>query len=267
MIRQILCAAALGVACFTAPDVQVGSTAAANAILPKAQVASFSDRVQKVLATKGAQVAIVSRMGRDPREMPEGITSTHVAFWVYSEVTLKDGSNGTGYRAYNLYQDGRNKSRSFLLQDSPADFFAGARRLDAGVIIPDKRLQKKLLAVIASPTFKALHNKRYSVLSNPNTGQFQNCTEHLMDVVMASLYGTRDKAQIKANMAAHFTPSVIKVSAEKRAWAPLLSQFLTTRDHGDQIKTATFGSFAKFMKQHKLAAQVLRVTPKRVSRF
>lgn len=267
MIKQLLCVAALGVACFIAPDVQAGSTAAANAILPKAQVAQFSDRVQKVLAKNGAQVAIVSRMGRDPREMPEGITYTHVAFWVYSEITLADGSKGTGYRAYNLYQDANKSSRSYLLQDSPADFFAGAKRLDSGVIIPDKRLQKKLLAVIASPTFKALHNKRYSVLSNPNSAQFQNCTEHLMDVMMASLYGTRDKAQIKANMAAHFEPSVIKVSAEKRAWAPVLSQALTTRDHGDQIKTATFGSIASFMKKHKLTAKVLRVTPRSVGRY
>lgn len=267
MLKQLMYAAALGVACFAAPAVQAGSTAAANAILPKAQVAQFSDKVQQVLAKNGAQVAIVSRMGRDPREMPEGITYTHVAFWVYSEITLADGSKGAGYRAYNLYQDAQKSSRSYLMQDSPADFFAGAQRLDAGVIVPDKRLQAKLLRVIASPTYKALHNRRYSVLSNPNTGQFQNCTEHLMDVVMASLYGTGDRAQIKANMAAHFTPSVIKVSEQKRAWGPVLSQALTTRDHGDQIKTATFGSIVRFMKQHGLAAKVLRVTPKGVGRL
>jgi hypothetical protein len=267
MIKQILVAAALGLACFTAPDVQAGSTAAANSVLPKAQVAQFSDRVQKVLASNGAQVAIVSRMGRDPSTMPDGIKYTHVAFWVFSEIKLADGSTGTGYRAYNLYQDGQKSSRSYLMQDRPSDFFAGAQRLDTGVIIPDKRLQKKLLAVIASPTFKALHNRRYSVLSNPNTAQFQNCTEHMMDVMMAALYGTRDKSQIKANMAAHFEPSVIKVSAEKRAWAPVLSQALTTRDHGEQIKTATFGSIANFMKEHKLAVKVLRITPRNVARY
>ncbi len=267
MIKQFFSVMALSVVCLAAPSAQAGSTAATNAILPKGQVASFSDRVQKVLADKGAHVAIVSRMGRDPRDMPKGITYTHVAFWVFSEITLADGTKGTGYRAYNLYQDAERSSRSYLMQDGPADFFAGAQRLDAGVIVPDTRLQKKLLAVIASPAFKALHNRRYSVLSNPNTAQFQNCTEHLMDVMMSALYGTRDKAQIKANMAAHFTPSVIEVSAQKRAWAPVLSQALSTRDHGDQIRTATFGSIAAFMKKHKLAKHVLRITPKRVSRF
>lgn len=267
MLKKKLFAAAVCAACLFAPVVQAGSTAATHSILPREQVAQFSDRVQKLLAKNGARVAIVSRMGRDPRDMPAGITYTHVAFWVFSEITMGDGSKGTGYRAYNLYQDAQRSSRSFLKQDSPADFFAGAKRLDAGVIVPDKRLQDKLLRVIASPAYKALHNRRYSVLSNPNTGQFQNCTEHLLDVVIASLYGTSDIAQIKANIAAHFTPSLIEVSDQKRAWAPVLSQGLTTKDHGAEIRTATFGSIAQFMKVHKLAHKVMRITPKRVGRF
>ncbi len=96
MIKQIFYAVALGVACFAAPNVQAGSTAAANAILPKAQVAQFSDRVQKILTSKGANVAIVSRMGRDPATMPDGITYTHVAFWVYSNIELVAGLRGRG---------------------------------------------------------------------------------------------------------------------------------------------------------------------------
>lgn len=266
MIRRVLCAATLVVGMIGGPAL-AGSSEAGRAILPVHEVAVFSDKVQKVLAAKGANVAIVSRMGRDPRTLPSGVTYTHVAFWVYSQITLADGRTGTGYRVYNLYQNSRNKSRSSLVQDSPADFFAGAQRLDAGVIVPDKRLQKKLLAVIASPTYKKLHNRRYSVLSNPNTNQYQNCTEHLMNVVMASLYGSTDMTQIKADTAAHFKPTPINISAEKRALAPILSQSLTTRDHGGQISTATFSSIARFMKQHKLAAQVLRVTPRGVSRF
>ena len=244
-----------------------GSRAAQNALLPVKDVRAFSDKVQMVLAQKGAHVAIVARMGRDPRTMPKGITYTHVAFWVFSQVTYEDGRSGTGYRVYNLYQDSDRSSRSALVQDSPADFFAGAQRLDAGVIVPDKRLQEKLLSVIASPVYAALHNRRYSVLSNPLTSQFQNCTEHLLDVLMASLYGTSDTGQIKANIAAHFVPSVIDVSAEKRALAPLLSQGYTTRDHGSVVATTTFGSIAGFMKTHRLARQVLRVTPRKVSRF
>ncbi|WP_280817673.1 DUF2145 domain-containing protein [Parasedimentitalea maritima] len=81
-------------------------------------------------------------MGRDPKVLPPGTKYTHVSFWVFSQITRADGSTGRGYHAYNLYQDAGNKTRRNLIQDSPANFFAGAHMLDAGIIIPDVRLQK-----------------------------------------------------------------------------------------------------------------------------
>jgi len=82
---------------------------------------------------------------------------------------------------------GDDQTRSQLIQDTPADFFAGAQRLDAGIIIPDAQLQQKLLRVIASPTDRSLHNANYSVLANPSNKRFQNCTEHTLDVMMAAI--------------------------------------------------------------------------------
>ena len=239
---------------------QAGSSEAGRSYLPKAQVAAFANRVQQDLAARGAHVAIVARMGRDPALLPGGVTYTHVGFWVYSEITRADGSTGRGYRVYNLYQQAGNSARSDLVQDSPADFFAGAHRLDAGVIIPDPRLQKKLLRVIASPTYAALHNPQYSVLANPNTNTFQNCTEHTLDVVMASLYGTHDSRQIKSNITAYFQPQPISISGTKRFLAPVASQAFTTSDHGANVATATFGSIARFMKAHDLSAKTYRIT-------
>jgi hypothetical protein len=244
-----------------------GSSEAARPQLPAAEVAAFSNRVQQDLASRGAHVAIVARMGRNPALLPDGVRYTHVAFWVLSQIKTADGKTGTGYRVYNLYQDGPNGTRSKLVQDSPADFFAGAYRFDAGIIIPDVRLQKKLLAVITSPTYAKLHNPRYSVLANPNTTQFQNCTEHTLDVLMSALYGTRDIAQIKANEAAHFKPQVIAVGGIKRALASVASQAMTTSDHGPVVATATFGSIARFMQANKLTNKVYRLTPEAAYRF
>jgi hypothetical protein len=238
-----------------------GSSEAAQAILPANQVATFSNRVQKDLAARGAQVAIVARMGRDPRALPDGIKYTHVAYWVYSEITGSDGAKSFGYRAYNLYQLGDDQTRSRLIQDTPADFFAGAQKLDAGIIIPDARLQQKLLRVIASPTYRSLHNANYSVLANPSNKRFQNCTEHTLDVMMAAIYNTSDRAQIKANIGAHFDAQAVKISGLKRTFARVASGALTTSDHGAQIGTATFGSIARFMKKHDLADKVYRITP------
>ncbi|RUS63249.1 DUF2145 domain-containing protein [Pseudorhodobacter sp. E13] len=244
-----------------------GSSEAGKPQLPAAEVAAFSNRVQQDLAARGVNVAIVARMGRNPSQLPKGVRYTHVSYWVLSQIKTADGRTGTGYRVYNLYQDAKNGTRSSLVQDSPADFFAGAYRLDAGIIIPDARLQKKLLKVIASPTYKALHNPRYSVLANPNTSQFQNCTEHTLDVMMAALYGTSDVARIKANVAAHFTPQPIAIGGLKRALAPAASQALTTADHGASVATATFGSIARFMQANGLAKSVYRLTPDKAYRF
>ena len=244
-----------------------GSSAAGNPILPAAEVAAFSDDVQQDLAARGAKVAIVARTGRDPRTLPAGVNYTHVSYWVYSQITKPDGSTGRGYRVYNLYQEQGNLTRSALVQDSPADFFAGAHKLDAGIIIPDARLQEKLLGVIASNTYRSLHNPNYAVLANPATTQFQNCTEHTLDVLFASLYGTSDQAQIKANIAAYFQPQVIEIDGVKRLFAPVASQALTTADHGATIGTATFGSIARFMEANELSREVYRMTPGQLSRF
>jgi hypothetical protein len=149
------------------------------------------------------------------------------------------------------------------VQDSPADFFAGAHRLDAGVIIPDPRLQAKLPGVIASPTYAALHNPRYAVLANPATARFQNCTEPTLDVLMASLCGISDPARIKASIAAHFVPRPVRIGAIKRLLAPLASGALTTADHDEPIASATFGAIARLVRGHDLAREIYRITPPR----
>jgi len=244
-----------------------GSSAAGNPVLPAAEVASFANRVQRDLAARGANVAIVARVGRDPAVLPDGINYTHVAFWVYSRITQADGSTGMGYRIYNLYQREGDLTQSDLVQDTAGDFFAGAHSLDAGIIIPDARLQRKILDVIASPTYAALHNASYSVLANPFTGQFQNCTEHTLDVLMAALYDTNDRQQIKANIAAHFTPQPVPLNGLQRLFAPAASQALTTADHGENVGTATFGSIARFIEANNLHDEVYRITPTQVVRF
>lgn len=266
-MKRILAALYLSLGMMQPTQLPAGSSSAGEPILPADQVAQFSNRVQQDLAARGARVAIVARMGRDPSQMPDGIRYTHVGFWVYSRITEADGSTGMGYQVFNLYQEAGDRTRSNLVRDLPADFFAGAHGLDAGIIIPAPRLQDKLLSVITSPAYAALHNPNYSVLANPNTRQFQNCTEHTLDVLMAALYDTADPDQIKANIGAYFEPQSVRVGGVKRLLASAASRALTTMDHGSQVGTATFGSIATFMQANDFADEVYRVTPDRVIRF
>lgn len=261
-----IAAVALGLA-MTPAIVAAGSSSAANPVLPVAQVASFADQVEKDLAARKARLAIVARTGRDPSILPAGVNFTHLAFWVLSDIVYADGSRGRGYRVYNLYQRAGDPSASDLVQDSPADFFAGAYRLDAGIIVPAPALQDKLLRVIQSPAYSALHNPRYAVLANPADPRFQNCTEHVLNVLMASLYDTANAAQIRANIAAHFEPQIIRVDGLQRALGGAVSAALTTADHGAVVKTATFGSVARFMEKHGLTQRIYRITPQGAARF
>lgn len=245
---------------FAVPTVAAaGSSEATATHLPIEEVAAFATGVERDLATRGAQVAIVARVGRDPDTLPEGLSYTHVAYWVYSRIHKDDGTITTGYRVYNLYQIDGDLTRSRLVQDSPTDFFAGAYALDAGIIVPKPALQAKILSVIDGPTYSALHNPRYAVLANPASKVYQNCTEHTLDVLMASLYDTGDRDRIKANIAAHFEAQPIAVSRVKRYLAPAMSAALVTSDHGEEIRTATFGSIGRFMQRYDLSDDTYRI--------
>lgn len=130
-------------------------------------IQAFGIDVEKYLAARGAFVAIVGRAGQPRNELPDGVRFTHVALWVYSDLTLADGRSIKGYAVHNLYQQSDDPDQSRLFQDYPIDFFAGAHTLDAGIAIPAPALQAKLQAVLADGRWEEMHNPRYSVIANP----------------------------------------------------------------------------------------------------
>lgn len=261
MSKIALSLAASLLAAGLALEAQAGSSRSDDPKLPIEDVSDFADRLQAELAERGAHVAIVSRVGRDPAQLPDGINYTHVAFWVYSNITMDDGRSVRGYAVHNLYQRAHDLDVSDLVQDYPADFFAGAYSLDAGVIIPDPRLQEKLLAVLNSTTYAKVHNPSYSVIANPGNNLYQNCTEHTLNVLMAALYDTHDMDRIKANIRAHFEPQTIEVSPIKRLVGPLVMDGLAMDDQIGKIQTTTFTSIARFMATHDLSDRAYRMTP------
>ncbi len=219
------------------------------------EIISFAKKVEKSIAGKGARVAIVSRVGRSPEELPSGINYTHMAFWVYSNIQTADGRNIRGYQIYNLYQRSEELDVSDLVNDFPADFFAGVFELEAGIVIPKPKVQKAILDVIASGTYKKLHNPKYSVVASPFNNQYQNCTEYTLDVLMSALYRTDDMDQLKANAAEYFTPQTIHLSPLKTLFGPIFVEDFTTRDHNDAIETATFTTIKNFMQKYDLTLE------------
>jgi len=225
------------------------------------QVVGFAKKVEKILAGKGAYVAILARKGRPQSEMPEGMAFTHTAFAVYSEITTSDGRKVPGYAIYNLYQQAKHPDVSELVMDYPPDFFAGVAELEAGIIIPSPTLQQRLLAVITSPTYASLHDPHYSVIANPFTLGRQNCTEFVLDVINAAIYQTDDIKKIKAQEKAYFEAQKVNVNPLKLMLGSMFSEEVSMSDQPKQPVTATFEKIGQYLTRYDKGAEVLMVRP------
>jgi hypothetical protein len=225
------------------------------------QIIAFAKKVEKALAQKGARVAVLARVGRPRNQLPPGFAYTHVALAVYSQITTADGRQIPGYAIYNLYQRDKEPNVSDLVQDFPVDFFSGVQVLEAGIAVPSSELQRRLLEVIASPTYRSIHDPHYSLIANPFTLGYQNCTEHTLDVIFAAIYETNDIRQIKKNEEAYFEAQPVKVNPIKLALGSMFSAEIATSDHPGSPVTATFETIAAFLKKYDGGSDVFTVTP------
>lgn len=225
------------------------------------EIVEFSKKVERTLAAKGAHVAILARMGRPVSELPKGMHFTHVGFAVYSEIVTSDGRKVPGYAIYNLYQREKSPDVSDLVQDFPVDFFSGVSVLEAGIIIPSIELQKRLLSVINSPTYVALHNPNYSVIANPYKTSKQNCTAFVLDVINSAIYQTNDINIIKLNERKFFTAQEVNVNPVKLMMGALFSSEVAMSDQDDTPVTATFETISRYLVKFDNGAEILSVFP------
>lgn len=265
-LRATLCGVLVLLASTVPPDVHAasfsgnGSAGSAPQHFKAEQIIRFAKQVEKAIANRGARVAIVARMGRPQAELPEGMRFTHAAFAVYSEITTSDGRRVNGYAMFNEYQNDDRPDTSALVQDYPVDFFAGVAVLEAGVIIPSAELQSRLLDVIASPTYQALHEPRYSAIANPYTVGRQNCTEFVLDIINAAIYQTDDIRVIKANERAFFVAQPVNVNPLRLMLGALFSAEISTSDQPGAPVTATFERIADYLMKYDDGAELFGVT-------
>ena len=253
-------ALAVALAALWSAAASAGSATGGGMHFSAEQIAALSKKVEQEMAARGAHVALLARVGRPAEELPDGIEFTHVAFAVYSRITTADGRVLPGYATYNLYQDNDKPDVSFLRQDYVLDYYSEAFELKAGIIIPDARLQRRLLETIDSETYVKLHNPRYSAIANPFNARYQNCTEFVLDVLNAAIYRTDNIDQIKANLIAYFEPEPIRVSSLKLVLGSMFTPDIFISDHDGPVRTTTFGSIARYMLRHGLAREVFTVT-------
>lgn len=232
--------------------------AAANSSMPSEgirdpeRVLPFAKKVERALAERGAHVAIVARVGRDPESLPGGIDYTHVGIWVYSDIETEDGKTVRGYAVHNLYQFPDDLSRSSLVEDFPPDFFADVYAMKAGVIIPEPALQQRLVELVSSPSYKKLHVEQYSLVANPFRRDYQNCTNFVLNVVTSAIHGTDDPAKVQSILRSEYQPRKIELNGLQRTFGPIFVSGFETNDHDGEIRTTTFGSLRDYLDAKEL---------------
>ena len=260
-MRALLVAAALAFCAAASPAAAQSSAAGEAPTRPVEEIAAFAKQVERSLAQRGARVALVGRLARDPASLPPGLGYTHVAYWVYAQMQAADGSRFPGYAVYNLYQQAGAADRSELKQDLPIEFFAAVHELKAGVVVPTPEVQARLLETIGSERYGRLHNPRYSVLANPHAAKFQNCTSFVLDVLLASIYRIDDPAAVRGAARAYFEPQTVRLSPLQSLFGPIFVREVALSDHDGEVRTATFESIAAFMRKYGLAQEEFEATP------
>ena len=222
-----------------------------NTLAPE-RIIKFAKDIEKYAASQGAHAFIISRVGRPENALPKGIKYTHTAIAVYSNITLDDDEVVQGYAIHNLYQNSDDLSKSQLVMDFPVDFFWGVNTLKAGIVIPTPNIQLRLIELIEQGQNHELHNKNYSVISNPLNSKLQNCTEHTLDMLQAAIYQTLDVKQIKANSRAYFKPHELGTSRFKLMFGSWFMDDVTLADHSGKVATTTFTSIYQYLDKYKL---------------
>ncbi len=228
-------------------------TAGKKVYYPPDKVKNFAEKFEKTLKNKNAEAAIVAGVGIPREKLPKGINYTHTAFAVYSDK----------YTIYNLYQKEDKPNMSELVQNLPIEFLTKTKVLKEGIaiIIPSYEFQKKLLKVLNSSFYKDAHTPRYSLIANPFTLKYQNCTEHSLDIITAAIFDTRDIKKIKEYEKKYFEPNKLSVPRILIFIKSLFDSELALSDHEGTPVTATFTTIKKFVKKYDPQCQTLILYP------
>ena len=226
----------------------------------EAAIRGLALELNDALDARKVNVAIVARAGRLREQMPRGINYTHLAFMVFEPVTAADGSTFHTYTVYNLYQgDNGADTRSYLKQDFTYNLVAGIAEPDVVVCVPVEELQRRILAVIRSPTYRALHTADYNLVANPWVDRFDNCVTHSLKVCVAAIYQTDDRARIYDNIRRYFKPTRVRLGPLKSLGAAFVPALRREDCDPRGLQTATYDSLTDFLHTNGLVQETFTV--------
>lgn len=186
-------------------------------------------KVRDRLEQSGATVAYVARAGIDLTQY--GLVYSHVG------LAWRDHPKGRWFTYHLLNTCGARTSE--LVDQSLEDFFnVQLFTHDALVAVPSPDAQLRLLKAFFSPVAPTLHERSYSMISNPFSVMYQSSNQWVLEVSAAALapenaIHNRLQAQnwLKAN---GYAPFKARVSGLLVVGSQLFSPHVRFDDHGDE---------------------------------
>jgi hypothetical protein len=186
-------------------------------------------KVRDRLEQSGATVAYVARAGIDLTQY--GLVYSHVG------LAWRDHPKGRWFTYHLLNTCGARTSE--LVDQSLEDFFnVQLFTHDALVAVPSPDAQLRLLKAFFSPVAPTLHERSYSMISNPFSVMYQSSNQWVLEVSAAALapenaIHNRLQAQnwLKAN---GYVPFKARVGGLLVVGSQLFSPHVRFDDHGDE---------------------------------
>lgn len=261
--RRTLTGALLGVALLALliPAAPAGTACILKPLQPDAlaNAARLGVKVFEALEQSAAQVAIVGRVGADLSKY--GLRFSHLGFAVrdhrQGRWTLVHLLNRCGTAESSLYDEGLI---NFFLDDPFA--------YEAVIATPKPELQEALVKALRSDLVWRLHQPRYNTIAHPQSVDFQNSNQWLLELTVAAMAGgavhRRAEAQQYPLMQA-YQPDVVKIDRLARIGGGLFKANLTFTDHplADRLKgeyrTVTARSVLRFLQQGGMLERLQRL--------
>lgn len=207
-------------------------------------------QVRDRLEASGATVAYVARAGIDLTQY--GLVYSHIG------MAWRDHPKGRWFTYHLLNTCGT--SESALIDQSLEDFFnVELFTRDALVAVPSPEVQLKLLNTFFSPVAPTLHERSYSMISNPFSVLYQSSNQWILEVSAAALApdnAIHNRLQAQNWLKARgYVPFKARVGGLLAFASNLFSPHVRFDDHDDQERqsglyaTTTADSVLGFVHQ------------------
>ena len=234
-----------------------------------ANAARLGAKVFQALEASSAQVVMIGRVGTDLAKY--GLHFSHIGF------VVRDNPRGRWTVIHLLNRCGTDHSS--LYDEGLINFFLDDPLVyEAVIAVPSPDAQQALLKALRSSLVWRLHQPRYNTIARPQSPDFQNSNQWLLELTVAALAGgavnSRSEAQQHPLMQ-RYQPDAIRIDRLTRIGGGLFKANLTFTDHplADRLKgeypTVTVRSVIRFLHQAQQLERIqfidLRNVPRSVA--